>query len=183
MPRGRCRARPTRPQDQRRPPTGLGWTSARCRRSFEAAAVASGWRRNRRATWCSRSTCRGARPVTQRSARGSVIRCDAGCTRVDDRVEPRRVDDSIPVLLDAVATRLIAVHRRDESEQTAVAAVSEQVATDFDEVADANIFGLDAVVQDGLSSRRFQSPQRRFAFLVLDLDIDPRVRINVMDLL
>ena len=65
---------------------------------------------------------------------------------------------SVPLPLDAVPARSVAVQRRDEAEQAAVRAVSKQVAARFDRVAGAHVFAPDAVVEDAGRRRRFERP-------------------------
>src|SRR6187402_3275380 len=90
---------------------------------------------------------------------------------------------SIPLALDAVTACRVTVQGRDEAEQTAVRAVSEHVTASFHRVAGAHVLARDAVAEDSRRRRGFESPDRRAASFVLDVEIDDRVRGNEDDLL
>src|SRR5262245_51833740 len=90
---------------------------------------------------------------------------------------------SVPLALDAVPACGVAVQRRDEAEQAAVGAVSELMATRFDQVAGADVLAADAVAEDSGRCRRLERPDGRLAFVVLYVEVDERVRGDEDDLL
>src|SRR5262245_32421502 len=94
-----------------------------------------------------------------------------------------RVAGSVPLVLDAVAARGVAAQRRDEAEQATVRAVAKLMATRFDPVTDADVIAPNTVAEDAGRCRRFEGPDRRLAFGVLDVEIDERVRRDEDDLL
>src|SRR6185503_2409580 len=90
---------------------------------------------------------------------------------------------SVPLALDAVPARGVAVHRRDEAEQATVRAVSKLMTARFDGVAGADVVAPDAVAVDSRRRRGLERPQGRLALAVLDVEIHDRVRRDEDDLL
>src|SRR4029079_2151091 len=82
-----------------------------------------------------------------------------------------------------LAARGVALHWSDEAEQTALRAVPENVAAGFDPVASTHVLAPDAVTQDACWGRRFERPRRGVAVLVLDVEIEQRVRHDKTHLL
>ena len=80
-----------------------------------------------------------------------------------------------------MASRRITMHRCHKPEKTAVGAVSEQMATDFDRVASLEVFPLDADPLESSMACSFHRPDRWRAFRILDLDVKPRMRNEVVD--
>jgi hypothetical protein len=68
-----------------------------------------------------------------------------------------------------------------KSEKTAVGAVSEQMATDFDSVTSLEVFALDADPLESSMACSFHRPDRGHTFPILDLDVKPRMRNEVVD--
>src|SRR5262245_6758979 len=74
------------------------------------------------------------------------------------RGEPR-ASIAVPVSLDAVATGLIAMHRRHVAQQAAARAVLEQMTSDLDEVARPDILALYAHLREPGRPGRFERPR------------------------
>src|SRR6267142_40488 len=88
----------------------------------------------------------------------------------------------VPLMLDAVASRLIAVLWRHEPEQTAGGAVAKEMTPRLDLVANLDVFLLHAVPEDPHGPGGFERPRGRLpALRVLDFDVDPRMREEVVD--
>src|SRR5262245_59326899 len=83
---------------------------------------------------------------------------------------------AVPIPFDPMASRLITMHRCYKTEQTAIAAVSEQMAADLDGVAQFEVFTLDTDPLEAPMASGFHSPDCRNAFIVLDLDVEPGMR-------
>jgi hypothetical protein len=80
-----------------------------------------------------------------------------------------------------MASRQITMHRCHKPEKTAVRAVSEQMATDFDRVANLEVFALDTDSLKSPMACSFHRPDRWRTVRILDLDINPRMRNEVVD--
>src|SRR5712691_2716791 len=88
---------------------------------------------------------------------------------------------TVPIFLDAVASRPITVVGRHIAEQTAVRTVPEQMAPDFDGVARFDVLALDADPLEPSGTGRFESPRRRFPLIALDFEVDPGMRDQQVD--
>jgi hypothetical protein len=55
------------------------------------------------------------------------------------------------------------------------------MATDFDRVTNLEVFALNADPLESSMACCFHRPERWHAFLILDLDVKPRMRNEVMD--
>src|SRR5262249_54892459 len=85
-------------------------------------------------------------------------------------------------MLDAVAARFVTVHRGDETEQATRRPVAEQVTARLDLVAHLHVFFGDAVSEDALRTGGLERPGCWLSALrILDLDVDPRVREEIVD--
>src|SRR5215468_10040391 len=83
------------------------------------------------------------------------------------RIEARAAV-AIPILLDAVAARRVAVHRRHESEQAPVRAISKQMAPHADRVARLHVLALDTDLRQARRTCRLERPCGDLPLVVLD---------------
>jgi hypothetical protein len=87
---------------------------------------------------------------------------------------------AVPIPFDPMASRLVAMHRCYKTEQTAIAAVSEQMAANLDGVARFEVFALDTDPLEAPMASGFHSPDCRNTLIVLDLDVEPGMRNQIV---
>src|SRR5262245_2727208 len=126
----------------------------------------------------------GNSPATSlRIANGSSFSASAGSDQAGSclaktRLTRRRFTPAaaaVPISFDAMASCRITMHRCNKPEKAAVGAVSEQMATYFDGVTSLEVFALDADPLESSMACSFHRPERWHAFLILDLDVKPRM--------
>ena len=89
----------------------------------------------------------------------------------------------VPMYLDPMASRPITMVGRHKPEQTAVGAVSEQMTPHFDAVTHLDVLALGAVPNHRIGTGGLERPRGRLAFVVLDVEVDPRMRDDQVDFL
>src|SRR6266478_5031011 len=95
-------------------------------------------------------------------------------------IREARAAAAVPISLDAIAACGVTMHRRHITEKTAIGAVFEQMASHFDTVARLQVLALDAHALESPVTCGFHGPGCRLAFLVLDLDVEPGMRNEIV---
>src|SRR2546430_16416014 len=90
---------------------------------------------------------------------------------------------AVPISFDAVPPRNITVGRRHVPEQTSVRAIAKQMTTDPNRIARLHVFALDADFGETGRTRRLERPRGHLTLIVLDVQVDPRVRDEQMQFL